>query len=435
MLHNFQKNQRLTASCSDSMSSMSIGCDDDNGQPKELSNEPTIFDNNLQCHDCGRCFERELELRIHMHCHRQNETPSQNNDSQNGFDDQFLIANIKSEPVEYTFDPLDWPDTIQSDADNIFQQNDDVDMRWKCTICHKRFLRRAHLRNHRREHAVDRPDSKPTTSEMKPFKNEKKIIPQPPKNDKITVNLFKKKLNLNMNLNQSADAQFDRWQCKKCFSTFRTRRLLRDHNVIHRNTHQSIASLDFDANLLNDTSGNEPSIIHFDADSDAAVAAATAAAAAIDAVQPITMMSTSKKLANTSSPKTHSTPIKSTNETRWKCPKCRKVFSTPKLLRKHKLNSHTFEIKLNLKSKNFISDRKSVSLSDSMKKKKMESRSQFIERDWPCNSCSIVFNRRNLLREHRRTVHIVKPTDDESISMKQEEIDSFTTSEDFAVAD
>ncbi|XP_031630554.1 zinc finger protein 91-like [Contarinia nasturtii] len=469
MLLKYETNQRLTASYSDSVSSMSMNEDDDNSsaQPKFEISEPGGILDNLECRDCGRRFERELELRIHSHIHRHIETPSQNNDSQNGFDDQFLIANIKSEPVEYVFDPMDWPDTTQSDADNSSLQADD-DLRWKCTICQKRFLRRAHLRAHRRQHALERSDTapKPTStntnanisgiavtattssatttpttatviSEKKnKLKEEKKIIPAQQKHEKTNVNLLKKKFNLNV----TADAQHERWQCKKCFSTFRTRRLLRDHNVVHRNLHQSFTLLDLDANFLTGTSGTDASIIHFDADSDDAVAAATAAAVAMDVER--LKSSPAKKLQTNTPPKSHSTPVvkhsssgSNTSESRWKCPKCRKVFDTPKALRKHKLANHTFEIKLNLKSKNFISDKKSVSFSDLMsKKKKLEVRSQFTERDWPCNSCGQVFNRRNLLREHRRTVHMLKPTVGVSISMKQEEMEDFVA-EEYAVAD
>ncbi|XP_055313497.1 zinc finger protein 91-like [Sitodiplosis mosellana] len=466
MLHNYETNQRLTASGSDSVSSMSITDEDSSAQRPKLEKSSSELSNvydRIECHECGQCFERELQLRIHLHTHR-NETPSHNTDSQNGFDEQFLLATIKSEPVEYELDPmdpmaaiLDWPDTTQSDADNSSLQHDD-EMRWKCTICEQRFLRRAHLRSHRRQHAVDRNNTSTTSSTItavtatiatvsdnKPNekKSDKKTIPPTHKHDKSSVNLLKKKYNLNV----TADAaQFERWQCKKCFSTFRTRRLLRDHNVVHRNS--SLASLDFDSSLLNDSlNPNEPSIIHFDADSDAAVAAATAAAAAIDVRNyiaappspPPPPQQSPKKMS--SSPKSQSTPLKmntsSSESAKWKCPKCRKAFETPKQLRKHKLAAHTFEIKLNLKSKNFISERKSVSFSElttssAAKKRKLEARSQFVERDWPCSSCHQVFSRRNQLREHRRTAHMLKPMGalPISISMKQE-----LGPDDYAVAD
>lgn len=441
MLNNYETNQRLTASCSDSVSSMSI-TDEDNqyisssssAQPKLEQNNTTATDdvyNSLKCPECGQCFERDLQLRIHLHTHthRDNDTPSHNTDSQNGFDEQFLLTAIKSEPVEYELDPmdpmaaiLDWPDTTQSEAD-MSLQHDDNDLRWKCTICQERFLRRAHLRTHRREHAVDRT----TDIKINDKKNDKKTIPHTTtnKHDKSSSNLFKKKINLNV----TADAaQFERWQCKKCFSTFRTRRLLRDHGIVHRNS--SLTLLDLDSSLLNESlNPNDGSIIHFDADSDDAVAAATAAAAAIDE-RMYHQKSPSKKVSNaTSSPKstTQKNNGSSSDTAKWKCPKCRKVFETPKQLRKHKLANHTFEIKLNLKSKNFLSEKRSVSFSDltsSAKKRKLESRSQFVERDWPCSSCHQVFSRRNQLREHRRTAHMLKPTGAVpiSISMKQEQI-------------
>lgn len=488
MLQNYEKNQRLTASGSDSVSSMSITDEDSSAQHHKRKLEKSSIESNnvydsIDCPECGQCFERELQLRIHLHTHRQNETPSHNTDSQNGFDEQFLLATIKSEPVEYELDPmdpmaaiLDWPDTTQSDVDNTSIHHDD-ELRWKCTICQQQFLRRAHLRAHRRQHAADRTNGSTTSTsnitaaataaaaasaaatasivaaigDNKPNekKSDKKSIPHNNRHDKNSVNLLKKKYNLNVTADM---AQYDRWQCKKCFSTFRTRRLLRDHNVVHRNS--SLASLDFDSSLLlNDSlNPNEPSIIHFDADSDAAVAAATAAAAAIDErnystsatpiqLSPSPHISSSKKV--TTSPKSQSTPLKTNSSSgdsaKWKCPKCRKVFETPKQLRRHKLAAHTFEIKLNLKSKNFINEKRNVSFSElttsstAAKKRKLESRSQFVERDWPCSSCHQVFSRRNQLREHRRTAHMLKPTGAMpiSISMKQEQIGD----DEFAVAD
>lgn len=426
MLHNYENNQRLMASGSGSDSASSLSTDEDSAQPnlQNQSDQADVFDS-LECRECGRRFERELELRIHLHTHRETDTPSQNNDSHNGFDDQYLIANIKSEPVEYDLDPTDWADTTQSDADNSSLMNDD-ELRWKCTICQQRFLRRAHLRAHRREHATDRPDK---SGEKRFIKDERKATIPQAKHDKQQPIILKKKINFNVNLNVTADAQFDRWQCKKCLAAFRTRRLLRDHNVVHRNT--SMASLDFDNSFLNSTNDPNEPFIHFDADSEAAVASAIAAASSIDE------QTSFPPTEETTSPKSASTPMKS-HDARWKCPKCRKAFDTPKALRKHKLANHTFEIKLNLKSKNFVSEKKSVSFSDltssSSKKRKLEARSQFVERDWPCNSCHQVFNRRSMLREHRRTVHMLKPTGAVSTSLKQEQIDDFVADE-YAVAD
>lgn len=259
MLQNYETNQRLTATGSDSVSNMSITDEDNSAQEhKQNNHEKSSIESNkvydsIECPECGQCFERELQLRIHLHRHRQNETPSHNTDSQNGFDEQFLLATIKSEPVEYELDPLDpmaaildWPDTTQSDVDNTSIQHDDDELRWKCTICQQRFLRRAHLRAHRRQHAADRTNGSTTNisnsnvaakasaaaaaaataaaeivtaiGDNKP--NEKKSdkkIPHNNKHDKNSVNLLKKKYNLNATADM---AQYDRWQCKKCFSTF-----------------------------------------------------------------------------------------------------------------------------------------------------------------------------------------------------------------------
>lgn len=421
MLHNFETNQRLAPSCSDSVSSLSNM--DDESSPFTLNKQqidetapiaaassaataisPTV---NLECHECGRCFERELELRIHSHTHRKNETPSQNNDSQNGFDDQFLLANIKSEPVEYDLDPMEWAEVSQSDVDNLLggQNEFDNDLRWKCTICQQRFLRRAHLRAHRRQHAVDIPRPTKVKGEKRNKDQTTKItIPQSNHdNIKTNINVLKKKPSpISFNLNVTADAQYERWQCKKCFSTFRTRRLLRDHNIVHRNA--SVVSVKFEASSqLNSsmTTVNDTVSSHFLSDSDMV---------AID--EPMPKVATAKKMGTTS-PKSQSTPLKS--DARWKCPKCRKVFETPKLLRKHKLAFHTFEIKLNLKSKNFISEKKNVSFelagaatastaaanavdgaatALTTKKKQQQLAGRSPERDWPCNSCHQVFNRR-----------------------------------------
>lgn len=422
MLQNFEVNQRLTASCSDSVSSLS-NIEEDNAH-FNFDKRPTdaLAPNSLECGECGRCFERELELRIHSHTHRKNETPSQ--DSQNGFDEQFLLANIKSEPVEYDLDPMEWAEVSQSDVlDNLLgvQNDGDDDLRWKCTICHERFLRRAHLRAHRREHAVDGNRLEKTSAKKMTKDPDTKTIPQA-KHDKGNINLFKKKPNFNLNV--TADAQFERWQCKKCFSSFRTRRLLRDHNVVHR-PNTSVASIDFDGSsiLLNNSTFDETTSSQLFEQSNNVTA---------DDKSP---KNPPKKVNH--SPKSHSTPMKS--DSRWKCPKCRKVFETPKALRKHKLSHHTFEIKLNLKSKNFVSEKKNVSfdLSSSSSKKKhqlqQQRAGQFSERDWPCNSCHQVFTRRSVLRDHRRTVHMLKPTDLPITTMKQE-LDHFTA-EEFAVAD
>lgn len=427
MLQNYEHNQRETASCSDQdpLSGYSLGDASYNVQSNFMTNsstpQPSNASNGYECQECGRCFERELELRIHSHTHRNNDTPmSHNNDSQNGFDDQLLIAHIKSEPIEYAAydcDPMDFQDISQSYVDNSFEGGDD-DLRWKCTICDQRFLRRAHLRVHRRDHAVDRSGkSIETKKERKPI-----TIPQPIKHDKGNLHLLKKKDNLNV----SANAQFERWQCKKCFSYFRTRRLLRDHGVVHRNS--TVTALDLESILDAAVSVNETSsLINYDTDGNDDTTPSI--------VPPQTVNESS------SSPKLHSTPLPS-DDARWKCSKCRKVFETSKALRKHKQTNHRFEIKLNLKSKNFLSDKRNVSFDLVTKKKNLAgtadtaasaattaNRSPFVERDWPCNSCHQVFNRRSALREHRRTVHMLKPTA-LPISMKQEQI---FTAEDYAV--
>lgn len=445
MLQNYEYNQRQTASCSDP--NPVSGDVYTNAQPNFITKSTQAeAANSFECHECGRRFERELELRIHSHTHRKIDTPSQNNDSHNGFDDQLLIAHIKSEPIEYAaydFNPLDWPDISQSDVDNPFHDDDDDvadDLRWKCTICDQRFLRRAHLRAHRREHAVDRPGKSTEKKSIDDYRKPTITIPiLATKHDKGNLHLFKKKDNLNL----SADAQFERWQCKKCFSTFRTRRLLRDHNVVHRNA--TVTTLDLESILNAAVSVNETSsLIGYDIDGNEDTNASKGPP-------------TTKKL-NASSPKSHSTP-----NARWKCSKCRKVFETPKALRKHKQTNHRFEIKLNLKSKNFVSDKKNASFDTATKKKSLiatsaaaavadaaaaatadavdaaaaaaaaAARSPFVERDWPCNSCHQVFNRRSALREHRRTVHMLKPTA-LPISMKQEQMDIFSA-EEYAMAE
>lgn len=403
MLENFESNQRLTASCSDSVSSMSA-TDDDSAKPKENESKDLQVLNQFGCHDCGRTFDRELELRIHSHTHRKNDTPSQNNDSHNGFDDDFLLANIKSEPVEYHLDPLDWPDLNNSDLDNASMQNDD-ELRWKCTICDARFLRRAHLRQHRQQHAVDR-SGKPID---KKIKDATKIIPHA-KSDKGHFNLYKSNF-----LNVTADSE--RWQCKKCSTTFRTRRMLRDHSVAHRMS--SFVPITFDNSLMNSSAASES------AANDTSSMPFFESAGEEERKDP-------PKNKSLSSPKSHSTPLK--GEARWKCPKCRKAFETPKALRKHKLANHTFEIKLNLKSTNFVSDKKSVSFDVAPKKKNLSaSRASLGDRDWPCTSCHQVFQRRSMLRNHRRTVHMLKPAD-LPISVKQEHNDG-SVAADYVVAE
>lgn len=160
MLHNFELNQRLN---SDSVYSLSNHASE-NGSGFEFAKTfetapppppmatKSLSADRFDCHECGRCFTRELELRIHSHTHRTVDTPSQQNDSQNGecFDEQFLLANIKSEPVEYDLDPMEWAEVSQSDVDNLLMgsaDGDDADsfgadnngeLRWKCTICQQR---------------------------------------------------------------------------------------------------------------------------------------------------------------------------------------------------------------------------------------------------------------------------------------------------------
>lgn len=125
MLHNFEMNQRLN---SDSVCSFS-NTNDHSAQFQfaksfeAATSTAASIDaaDRFDCDECGRCFERELELRIHSHTHRAVDTPSQHNDSQNGFDEQFLLANIKSEPVEYDLDPMEinpmeWAEVSQSDV-------------------------------------------------------------------------------------------------------------------------------------------------------------------------------------------------------------------------------------------------------------------------------------------------------------------------------
>lgn len=533
MLHNFEVNQRLN---SESVSSLSNTNDHSAQFQFEKSFETTTAAasaaavvataatpaDRFDCHECGRCFERELELRIHSHTHRTVDTPSQHNDSQNGFDEQFLLANIKSEPVEYDLDPMEinpmeWAEVSQSDVDSLLMggsgdggNDSNGELRWKCTICQGRFLRRAHLRQHRRQHAVDGqsiraiPHQKRTTKPTHDKKNKDQIqikgIPQINHDNnssgsgsgsgsssngiKASSNTHKKKkqqlpslppppplqllpppelatppppspvpppqlpaLSLlpSLQLNLTSDAQFDRWQCKKCFLTFRTRNLLRTHNMAHRNA--SVTSLDFDASLLSSfAAGNESSSqLMFDHSDMSSFGMSMAtdehtmpnvSPAAIATAPP----SAAGKKPVHQSPKSHSTPLKS-SDARWKCPKCRKVFETPKALRKHKLSHHTFEIKLNLKSKNFVSDKKSASFDSATNSTKKRTNANMIggaprghvQRDWNCNSCHQVFNRRSVLREHRRTVHMLKPTD-LPMSIIKHEMENFTA-EQFAVAD
>lgn len=489
MLHNFEMNQRLN---SDSVYSVSNHTNASSSQFEFAKTEvamtpPSMPVDRFDCHECGKCFDRDLELRIHSHTHRTVDTPSQQNDSQNGFDEQFLMANIKSEPVEYDLDPMEWAEVSQSDVDNLlmgsgdgaggvgidnggngFGDESNGELRWKCTICQERFLRRAHLRAHRRQHAIDgehratKPQNRSlkATNEKKPkdqVQIQIKSIPQiNHDNSKISTNVLKKKkqppmvlpqlsppaplpipIPISMSaalpvlpsiLNLTADAQYERWQCKKCGLPFRTRRLLRTHNqCVHRNT--SVTSLDFDTSLLSNLSaGDTSSPYQLDVSSFASVTMAEQPMQP-NVSPPATVTDVAKKPVQ-QSPKSHSTPIKSSADARWKCPKCRKVFETPKALRKHKISHHTFEIKLNLKSKNFVS-------SESANAKKRTANligtpRGHVQRDWPCNSCHQVFNRRSLLREHRRTAHMLKPTA-LPISIMKQEMENFTA-EEFTVA-
>lgn len=515
MLHNFEMNQRLSSDAACSLSN----ANDHSAQFQfdksfEAETATSTATDRYDCDECGRCFERELELRIHSHTHRTVDTPSQH-DSQNGFDEQFLLANIKSEPVEYDLDPMEinpmeWAEVSQSDVDNLLMgengaggdngigDDSNGELRWRCTICNERFLRRAYLRAHRRQHAIDGDSlraikiqnrtKKPTHDKTQnkdqiqiksiPQLNHdnnsssscsnsfnasttmpKKKKPPPPQQQQELpppalptppppigdLQLPSLSLLPALQLNLTADAQYDRWQCKKCFLTFRTRRLLRTHNMAHRNA--SVTSInDFDASLLSSlAAGNESSsqMLFDHSDMSSFAVSMTAEDQSMPNVSPAVIMAASPAPARKpvqQSPKSHSTPLKS-GDGRWKCPKCRKVFETPKALRKHKLSHHTFEIKLNLKSKNFVSDKKNVSFDMATNSAKKRSNANnaigaprgHVQRDWNCNSCHQVFSRRSILREHRRTAHMLKPTALPMSIMKQE-MENFTA-EEFTVAD
>lgn len=309
--------------------------DDDNEDTEEHpSDEPTIW----QCDKCPKTFNRNIELRLHKHIHVEPE---------NGFDD---TIDIKTEPYDDEYDEYDTTNASEpmNETMDSSTNNNGEEYRWRCTTCGMSFLRRAHLRTHRRQHPVRRDKLATSTSKS----TVKKSIQTTPK---VKLPVFTNSVASSSNGFDSVSSfmgneSFDdaRWKCKKCPGVFRTRRLLRDHNSTHRNS----------------------------------------------------MPATTLTLAPLSPPSAVSTPIVKQSliipdtdptELRWKCSKCRKAFQTRKLLQKHR-TTHRFEIKLHLKTK---------ALKPTMKRERTD-------RDWLCNICGASFKRRSMLRDHRRYEHAIQ---------------------------
>lgn len=248
------------------------------------SDEPVIW----QCDSCPKSFKRSIELRLHKHTHVQ---------AENGLDDSI---DIKTEPYDDEYDEFDTTNISESINDmgnTSCNPMNDEELRWRCNTCSVSFLRRAHLRLHRRQHPVKHKSVK-ILSKPLPRKEPVQIEPKP----KQTMHT-----SISNGFGSMGEESFDdaRWKCKKCPGVFRTRRLLRDHNGTHRYSMPTLVAA------------------------------------------PLSSMST------TSTPiAKHQVVVPTTDpiDLRWKCSKCRKAFATRKLLQKHRI-AHRFEIKLHLKSK------------------------------------------------------------------------------------
>lgn len=366
-----------------------------------------------KCGKCPKAFNRRIELQLHRHTHRDDaqNAPFDNCDA---FDDDQVVK-VKIEPLVEMFSP-EWTDdgTFNDDSrtnlvynsmDNSSYSIDNSatdESRWVCNVCAKRFSRRAHLRAHKQIHALEKLETKRDVNVFSANNVARKlkvktIVPNVLNGISQKVNKVKKEVNNEMN----------RWKCKRCFGLFRTRRLLRDHNLTHRGDSMvpltvKIESSPFVENgtfndIPTDTFVNEPSKI-----------------------QPNHSANNHK-----SAPKKSNLQHQSDKRKVWKCGKCRKIFESRQSLRAHKM-THTFEIKLNLKTKTKNLMVKLKNSNENLFKKKQNKNhsshppkivsstptiikpnrtSSFIERDWPCSTCHEVFKRRNILREHRRTLH------------------------------
>lgn len=308
------------------------------------SDEPTVF----HCDSCPKSFNRSIELRLHKHIH----VPVSN-----GFDDSI---DIKTEPYDDEYDDYDATnesDTLNDTTASI--NNNGEEMRWRCNTCGMSFLRRAHLRQHRRMHPIKREKTMMPVIGKLPTKKSLQSTPKPKpiilSNSTMDSNGFDSPGFDSPGGNSSFDDA--RWKCKKCPGIFRTRRLLRDHNGTHRSSLPTSAIV-------------------------------AAAMAAVAPPSPIAAPSTPTHVQ-------HEPIMPNTDPTefRWKCLKCRKAYPTRKLLQKHRL-THRFEIKLHLKTK-------PSSLKLPMKRDRTE-------RDWLCNICGVMFKRRSMLRDHRRYEHAIQ---------------------------
>lgn len=426
---------------SDGVDGDDVVCDMDD----DLNNPTVDAANNLRwkCSKCLKAFSRRIELQLHRHIHRieTNRTPmpSMNDNEPNGLGFYAEEMHIKTEPDEYDSDNLN--ETIQShfmDIDmstNLLPNDNDDELRWTCSTCKAKFLRRAHLRAHRQQHSNQRKPHEKKVSFNKQHNNIPHTATTAPTIEKVFISeMISAKSTMAMGVLANAikfgnngktstpktktktiatssstnglSAESIRWMCKKCSIPFRTRRLLRDHNLIHRSSGGVNSSMNSTA---------ESSVLDDLIDIQAAVVA--------NEKKTLLSMTTKKspppKHSNSNTIKAAVTAtgqqIKS-----FKCQKCRKSFENATKLKRHKMFSHTFEIKLNLKSapKHISNAMKKIPHDIMSKKKSTMNRSPFVEREWACNSCSLVFSRRQLLREHRRTEHMLKPN---GLPLKQEQ--------------
>lgn len=375
-----------------------------------------------KCSNCPKAFDRRIELQLHQHTHR-SEKPVE------GYTDDLSnqMVSIKIEPFADSYSS-DWNDeqmyndnddstanlVLNDSTENSYNDGGEF-LRWACNVCSERFIRRAHLREHKRSHALEKLGTKPRNDNGIAATNKsiKTIIPN-------VVNRVIKKINkTKMEVNSVVETQFDRWKCKKCSMAFRTRRLLGEHNITHRN---DVGAANVIENIDVDDSNDIKHMVFLEEP-------------ALKKVINIPKASNSPKKPNLTiktEPSMNNVKKLSSQSQRWKCSKCRKTFDTRQSLRTHKLN-HKFEIKLNLKTKtnNLIVNLKSrhenlfkvkkSNKPNGNKTPKITSSTptnrSFVERDWKCNNCDAVFNRRSILREHRREVHPSKHTIKPKIEM------------------
>lgn len=244
------------------------------------------------------------------------------------------------------------------------------ELRWTCKKCPKRFATRILLREHMREHRVDFESKK--NALIKSIQ-EKNIVettapadtPSLEDDDDYAMPDW---------LQPSGSTKVDRWKCKRCSLSFETRRLLQNHNASHRmkvetDDYVTLNNVDQEGNGNSD----DPTAGHLDADHKQSKIESKTEIIDANAIQNVS-------------------PSQETNGLRWKCSNCNEVFQCRRFLRLHR-KVHQDE------PRNYPLQRKPKTTSETRKSKNTD------PTQWQCNICGQLFEKRLLLRAHRRQDH------------------------------